>query len=114
MKFAIAMTDIEGEWDALPADRQERILEQHKEFQQALKDAGRWVGVFHFYPRNESRTVRMSANGDTTVQEGPFSQAKEYIGGFYVITADSMDEAVEWARRGRFMTGANEVRQIWE
>jgi hypothetical protein len=45
---------------------------------------------------------------------GPYSEHREYMGGAYVIEADSMDKAVEWARRGRFMVGANEVRQVFE
>jgi hypothetical protein len=53
-------------------------------------------------------------DASVSVTNGPYSDAREYTGGFYVIEADSIEEAVEWARRGRFMVGANEVRQIWE
>lgn len=114
MRFAIGMTDIAGEWDSLPQERQEAILKQHEAFEQALRDAGRFVEAVHFYPREESVTVRMDREGGVTRIDGPFSDAPEYLGGFYLIEADSMEEAVEWARKARFMVGANEVRRVWE
>jgi hypothetical protein len=113
MKFVIAMTDIEGAWDGLPAEEQKRILARHEEFARDLKAAGSFVEVLHFHPRSEARTVRMDASGHRATAEGPFSDAQEYIGGFYVIEAESLEEAAKWARKGRFMIGANEVRQVW-
>ena len=38
-------------------------------------------------------------NGDTLVTDGPFAETKETLGGFYLIEADSLDEAIEWAAR---------------
>ena len=114
MRYAIAMTDIDGTWDALDPDRQQEILDAHERFKADLKAAGRFVDALHFHPRTEARTVRMQADGSVAVSDGPFSQAEEYVGGIYVIEADSMDEAVTWATRARFMIGANEVRQIWD
>lgn len=113
MRYAIAMTDIEGTWDALDAGRQREILAAHEQLKADLRAAGRYVDVLHFHPRSEARTVRMHEDGSVTSTEGPFSQAPEYVGGIYVIEADSMEEAVDWARRARFMIGANEVREIW-
>jgi hypothetical protein len=114
MRFAICMTDIEGAWDSLPAAQQEDILAGHKRFREELTAAGRFVSALHFHPRSEARTVRMRGDGSVAVTPGPFSDADEYLGGVYVIDSDSMDEAVAWARKARFMIGANEVRQIWE
>lgn len=112
MRFAILMTDIEGEWDALSPSRQKEILDQHAEFRQALSAAGKLVDVLHFYPRSEARTVRRAHDGAIVVSNGPFSDAREYVGGLYVIEAESIDEAAGWAARGRLMPGANEVRRI--
>ena len=68
----------------------------------------------HLFPRGEARTVRRDGTGHFTVEPGPFTGGSECVGGFYVIEADSLDEAVDWPRRGRFMVGANEVRRIHE
>jgi len=114
MRFAISMTDLEGEWDRLHEDEQQSILARHEEYKKALSSAGRFVEVLHYHPRSEAKTVRMHADGTVVTIDGPFDNAREYVGGVYVIEADSIEEAVEWARRGRFMVGANEVRQIWD
>ena len=114
MRYAIAMTDIEGTWDALEPERQQEILTAHERLKTELRAAGRYVDALHFHPRSEARTVRMHTDGSLTTSAGPFSQADEYVGGIYVIEADSMDEAVAWAEKARFMIGANEVRQIWD
>jgi len=114
MRYAISMTDIEGEWDALPEPRQQEILAQHEKLKADLRAAGKLVDALHFHPRAEARTVRMDRAGAFSKTDGPFSDAPEYIGGIYVIEADSIDEALEWARRARFMVGANEVRQVWD
>jgi hypothetical protein len=114
MRFAISMTDIEGEWDRLSEERQQAILAEHKKFKKALRTAGKFVDALHYHPREQARTIRMDADGTLRKIDGPFELAREYIGGVYLIEADSIDEALEWARKGRFMTGANEVRQIWD
>jgi len=114
MRFAISMTDIEGEWDGLSEAQQHAILSQHQKFKDDLSAAGRFVDALHFHPRSEARTIRMERDGSLTMIEGPFNDHPEYVGGVYVIEAGSIDEALEWARRARFMVGANEVRQIWE
>lgn len=113
MRFAISMTDIEGAWDGLRPERQEEILAQHAALRAELSAAGSFVDVLHFHPRSEARTVRMDADGSIDESDGPYTDASEYIGGIYVIDCDSVDEAVAWARKARFMVGANEVRQIW-
>ncbi len=114
MKYLITMTDLDGAWDALPEDDQDRILKQHEEFTEALQIAGKFIAAYHLRPRDEAMTVREDDAGTHTVSPGPYDDRREYMGGAYVIDADSMDEAVEWARPGRFMTGANEVREVWE
>lgn len=113
MKFVILMSDVAGTWDALGAEEQALVMKQHGEFRAALEAAGRFVSACHLHPPEEARTVRMDEAGETTASEGCFSGSQEYVGGFYIIEADSREEAVEWATRSRFMIGANEVREIF-
>jgi hypothetical protein len=49
-----------------------------------------------------------------TVIDGPFTETKELIAGFWLIQAKSKDEAIEWAKRVPFQEGEVEVRQIFE
>jgi len=63
--------------------------------------------------------VRFSSGGQTTVIDGPFTETKELIAGYWLIQAKSLDEAVEWARRcpapmGPGVEAEIEVRQVFE
>ncbi len=44
-------------------------------------------------------TVRLK-DGETLVTDGPYAETKEYLGGFWIIEAADLDEALDWARRG--------------
>lgn len=65
-------------------------------------------------PKENAKTVRIRTDKRLEVVDGPPSDSPEQLGGYYVVEADSMEEAVEWARRGRFLVGSNEVREIVE
>jgi hypothetical protein len=52
--------------------------------------------------------------GKPTVVDGPFTETKELVAGFWLIQAKSKQEAVEWARRVPFVDGQIEVRQVFE
>ena len=54
------------------------------------------------------------AGGKPTVTDGPFTEAKELIAGYWIIQARSREEAIEWARRAPFVDGEIEVRQVFE
>jgi hypothetical protein len=110
MRFLISMADVEDEWDSLPDAERDRVGCCHAAFQQALGD--RYVCCFGARPSAEAKTVRLQADGTFRVSDGPMTQTKEPLGGFYVIEAESMEEAIEWAKRGRFRPGPNEVRQL--
>lgn len=114
MKFLMTMTDIAGQWDNLSNAAQQEVLEQHREFRQALEDAGVFVDVLHLYGRDQAVTVRRDEAGEISVVQGPWSDAPEYMGGAYIISTDTLEDAVSWARRGRFLPGANEIRQIYD
>jgi hypothetical protein len=106
------MTDGGGAWDALSPAEQAEVMEQQRKFQQALEKAGKYVASYRLAPAARARTVRRAAGGRTHVTDGPFAETKEVLGGLYVIEAASLEEAVAWAERGRFIPGANEVRRL--
>lgn len=47
----------------------------------------------------KARSVRQRANGEVVVSDGPYLEAKEYVGGLWLLTCADMNEAVEWARK---------------
>ena len=65
--------------------------------------------------QSSSKGARVKfAGGKPTVVDGPFTETKELIAGFWLIQAKSRQEAVEWARRVPFVDGEVEVRQVFE
>ena len=64
-------------------------------------------------PAAEARTVRVR-EGEVLVTDGPFVEGKEYIAGFDLIECDSMEDAIEVARRHPMAShGLIEIRQLW-
>lgn len=114
MRYLISMTVVDDRWHELSEAEQQAVMQQHDEFRSALEAAGCFVASYALAPPAEATTVRRDARGGFSVEPGPYTGAAEYVGGLYVIEAGSPEEAVAWARRGRFMVGANEVRAIAE
>ena len=114
MKYLLMITDIAGKWDDLPADEQRRILEAHDAFGRALDAENRQVSSFRLRPPGEAKTLRFAGPDRRDVTDGPFTETKEVMGGYYVIEASSMDEAIGWARRLPLAYGSIEVRPVWE
>ncbi|HTW79218.1 MAG TPA: YciI family protein [Terracidiphilus sp.] len=66
------------------------------------------------HPPSSSKSLRYHPDGKVSITDGPFTETKEYMGGFSVIEAPDLDQAVEWARRGAVACRASgEVRPIF-
>jgi hypothetical protein len=66
-----------------------------------LKTAGVLIDLAGLLPSAEGRRVQF-AGGNRTVIEGPFPEAKQLIAGYWILQVESMEEAVEWAKRAPF------------
>lgn len=61
-----------------------------------------------------AKALRSQGDGEILVTDGPYLEAKEHIGGFWILECADMDEAVAWARKGVAVTGGQvEVREIF-
>ncbi|MBB5065943.1 YciI family protein [Granulicella mallensis] len=95
--------------DAAPsAEAVARMMEYNK----SLQKAGVLLGLDGLFP--PSTGARISYTDDkATVTDGPFAEAKETIGGYWIIQVRSREEAIEWARRAPMSNNEIiEVRQI--
>ena len=82
--------------------------------QEELKASGAWV-FFGALTAADSATVVQAGAGGLSMTDGPYSEAKEQIGGFTVIDVADLDEALDWARRGSEACGwPIEVRPFME
>jgi hypothetical protein len=65
-------------------------------------------------PSAEGKRVAFGDDGGTRVIDGPFTEAKELVGGFWIWQVSSMEEAVEWLKRSPFKGTTVELRRIQE
>ena len=64
-------------------------------------------------PAADAKTVRKQSNGTVAVTDGPYMETKEHIGGFWILEAANMDEALAWARKGAIACETvGEVREL--
>lgn len=71
-----------------------------EKFNQRVRDAGAWVFAGGLYPTSSATVVRTSKEADPVMTDGPYIEAKEHLGGFWVIKAPDLDAALTWAREG--------------
>lgn len=83
-------------------------------YNESLKKAGVLLALDGLHPPATGARVRFSG-GRPRVTDGPFTEAKELVGGYWMIQVKSREEAVEWARRCPALDGDMiEVRQVFE
>jgi hypothetical protein len=83
-------------------------------YNEELRRAGMLLSLDGLRPPGDGGTVRFSATGAATVTDGPFAEAKEVVGGYWLIQARSKEEALEWASRCPAQSCAIEVRRVAE
>jgi hypothetical protein len=107
MKYLALIYGDEGAWDALPEAERTRVKERYRAF--ASETQGKVVAGAEAAPTRTATTVRVR-DGQTHVSDGPAEELAEPLGGFFVLDCESMDEAVELAKRiPGAATGAVEV-----
>jgi len=90
------------------------LVAKMTKYNDSLKKAGVLLGLDGLTPPPKAARVRF-AGGKTKVTDGPFAEAKELVGGYWMIQAKSREEAVEWAKRAPMLDGdIIEVRQVQE
>jgi len=113
MEYMLMIVDNEPAVAATPPAEIDAILQRHGEFSDELHAAGVWVTSHRLRPGTEAATVRRRG-GKVVVIDGPFAESKEVLGGFYLIEAASMEEALEWAKKLPVLEGSTvEVRPVW-
>ena len=89
------------------------ILSAMGRYNEELANAGVMLAGEGLHPSSKGARVNF-AGEQRSVTDGPFTEAKELIAGFWLIQAKSLDEAIEWAKRSPFQEGHVEIRQVFE
>jgi hypothetical protein len=98
-------------FERLPSDEQEAIVGEYF----AIRQSPGVIGGEQLQPVETSTTVRVH-DGETLLTDGPFVDAKEHLGGYFLVEAEDLDAALEIAARipAARMGGAIEVRPLVE
>ncbi len=111
MKYALLIYPKPGSHEALSPDEYGPVNAAYL----ALRDDPRCIGGAHLQPAETATTVRHSP-GDALITDGPFADTKEVLGGYYVLDASNLDDALEFVQRipAIQLGGAVEVRPLAE
>ena len=108
MMFMLPNIPAEGEW--MPTAEAVASMSKYNE---ELQKAGILLALDGLHAQAEGVRVSFSG-GKKTVTDGPFTEAKEMIGGYWIIDVKSKEEAVEWASRCPGEECSIELRQVFE
>ena len=114
MKYMLLIHSSEAEENAMPPEQLGPLMGEYMAFTEELQEAGAMLESYRLKPVATATTVRVR-EGDTMTTDGPFAETKEQFGGYYLIEAADLDEAIRWAAKiptARY--GSVEVRPIWE
>jgi hypothetical protein len=88
------------------------IMDQLGAWHDELAAAGAWVFTAGLAPASSATVLRL-ADGEVLLTDGPFTEGKEHVGGFTVIRAADLDDALSWARKFAGITGLpTEIRPL--
>ena len=102
-QYLLSVAMIEGA-PARSDDDAQQAFEQVAHLNDELQQAGAWVFAGGLLPASSATVVRADGDG-VLVTDGPFTESKEHIGGFWVISAEDLDEALRWAAKATHACG---------
>ena len=112
MKYLCLLYDNEAAFESLPEAEMSAVMQEYFAFTNETIAAGKFVAGEELAPAHTATTVRVR-KGVTTTTDGPFAETKEQLGGFYLIDAVDLNEAIQIASRiPAARTGSVEVRPI--
>ncbi|MGE0816333.1 MAG: YciI family protein [Vicinamibacterales bacterium] len=112
MRYLCLIYDDEKAMAAMPKADMDAMMGQYFAFTEDIKASGHYVAGEALHPVSSATTLRIR-NGQTATTDGPFAETKEQLGGFYLIEAKDLNEALQIAGRipsARY--GSIEVRPV--
>ena len=114
MQYMLLIYDDEAQWESLSEEERGAIVQEYFALTSDLRERGAFVAGAPLQPTSTATTVRVR-DAETVTTDGPFAETKEQLGGYYLIEADSIDEALEWAAKiPSARVGSIEVRPVMQ
>jgi hypothetical protein len=114
MKYMLLIYHEEKAWDGLTDQERQQIYGDYRKFTEDIIASGNYVSGSELHPVATATSVRVR-DGKQLATDGPFAETKEQLGGFYLIEANNLDEAIGIAARiPSARVGTIEVRPLAE
>ena len=114
MKYMLLIHDEEQAWGKMSQAEQQRIYSEYGQFTQEIESSGHHLASSQLQPTSTATSVRIR-DGKRLVTDGPFAETREQLGGYYLVQAKDLDEAIELAARiPSARMGTIEVRPVVE
>lgn len=111
-QYLLLIYEQEARWARASPEEWDKVLEDHDAFKAAN---GRFLrGGNPLLPTSTAATVRAGDDGGFVITDGPFAETKEALGGYYIMEADSLEQALAVARQVPAPFGCVEVRPVRE
>ena len=112
MKYLCLIYDEEKVLDAMPREQSDAFMGEYFAFTEGIRESGQYVAGEALHPVRTATTVRIR-NGKLSTTDGPFAETKEQLGGFYLIEARDLNEAIQVASRiPSARIGSIEIRPV--
>ena len=114
MKYMLLIHDEEKAWAKLSESESQQVMADYRQFTQQIQASGHYLAGAQLHPTTAATSVRLR-DGKRLVTDGPFAETREQLGGYYLVEAKDLDEAIGIAARipsARF--GTIEVRPVVE
>jgi hypothetical protein len=112
MKYLLLIYENEADWAAIPEAEKGKIFQEYVDYSKRIRRSGHYVAGQALQPVATATTVRVK-NGKTLTTDGPFAETREQLGGFFMVEAKDLDEAIALAAGiPGARTGSIEVRPI--
>ena len=98
MKYLCLIYEDEKAWQGMSQADMEKGLGEYRAFGDSIKQAGQYIGGNALQPTNTATSVRVR-NGKLSTSDGPYVETKEQLGGYYLINAKDIKDAVQVAAR---------------
>ncbi len=114
MKYLCLIYENESRWATMSKEQSDTILGEYFAFTEGIRKNGQYIGGEALQPTQSATTVRVR-QGKISTTDGPFAETKEQLGGYYLINAKDLNEAIQVASRiPGAKSGGVEVRPVME
>ena len=112
VKYLCLIYDDESKWGTMPQAEAEAMMGEYFAFTEGIKKSGHYLGGEALKPTQTASTVRVRS-GKISTTDGPFAETKEQLGGYYLIDAKDLNDAIQVAAKiPSARIGSVEVRPI--